>query len=345
MSIGVRILGDMKMPKYNRDQLNMMASKIDLVEYIGQTECLHKNGKNYFICCPFHNGDDTPSLCINPDTQRWHCFGCGAGTDIYNWIMQKDNIGFHEAVKKVAKLVDMPIETTIESESIAKLKEINKSVELKPVKSTERQILNWNKDYYDKYSDECPEEWLSEDMTEEALKYYNIRIDHAHNRIVYPVLDSNNQLIGVKGRTRIAAYKEMGINKYSNYYKIGTIDYFQGYQQAEFKNNTIVIFEGIKSCIKAYGWGYKNTVSSETSALTEGQIHVLLKGGFSEVIIAWDKDQSFSHIVNNSKIQTLKRFTNVSIVNDTKGLLNDKMAPVDKGREIYETLLKTRRVL
>lgn len=331
--------------KYNGDQLNSMAEKIDIVEYIGQTEELHRKGGNYFIRCPFHKGDDTPSLCIYPDSNKWYCFGCGAGSSIYDWIRLYDQLPFSKAVEKVAELTNSELTDVAESESMALLKELKRCKNPKEEIQVTRQILDWQKDYYDKYSDELPEEWLSEGISQDALKTYNIRIDHDANRIVYPVMDSDGNLIGVKGRTRLEAYKELGIPKYINYYKIGTVDYFQGWQQAlpeVIARKSVVIFEGIKSCMKAYGWNIRNTVASETSALSDSQLRLLIATGIPEITIAWDSDQKIKNIISDSKIQMLKRFSTVSIISDTKGWLGEKEAPVDQGELIFRELLDRR---
>jgi len=334
--------------RYNQEQLNELAEKVDIVDYIGQTEELHKKGDKYFCCCPFHNNDDTPSLCIYPSSNRWYCFGCGAGSSIYDWIMKKEDLSFADSIKKVADITDSTIDITswYESESVKFLKELKKDKESKAcLYKLDRQVLDFSSDYLDKYSDELPEEWLAEDMTAEALKIYNIRIDHDANRIVYPVFDEDGQFIGVKGRTRLAAYKELGLSKYINYQKIGGLTYFQGWQQAfsEIINRkSVIIFEGIKSCIKAYGWGIKNTVASETSDLSEGQLRLLIKNGISEVIIAWDSDQDFKKIISNPRIKTLKRFTDVSVIRDMKHILDEKEAPVDKGERVFRELFDRR---
>lgn len=329
--------------RFSQEKLEELAEQIDIVDLVGRTEELHQKGQNYFIKCPFHSGDDTPSLCIYPETNRWYCFGCGAGSSVYDWIMKKEGITFPEAFEKVCNMVgEEPTEYT-ESESIAFLKQLKKQKNNKDISVNLRKTLDFAEDYLNKYSEELPEEWLTEDMTEEALKTYYIRVDHNANRIVYPVFDADNNFIGVKGRTRIKAYKELGLSKYMNYYKIGTIDYFQGVQQAEFGiPKTVIIFEGIKSCIKAWGWNIKNTMASETSSLSEGQLKFLIKNNFNEIIIGWDIDQDFKKIATNDKIQMLKKFTKVSVIKDSNHLLDTKMAPVDKGEAIFRKLLSER---
>lgn len=333
----------------SREQLEEMANKIDIVEYIGRTETLHRKGQNYFCCCPFHKGDDTPSLCIYPETNKWYCFGCGASSSIYDWIMKYNNLSFKEAVEIVADMTNSDLKEYIESESIKLLKELQKNKNNKNDDDVvDRKILDFNKDYIKKYSDELPQEWLDEDMTAEALKTYNIRIDHNANRIVYPVMDRDGNFIGVKGRTRLENYKELGLSKYINYQKVGELNYFQGWQQALpsiISTKSVIIFEGIKSCIKAYGWGITNTVASETSALSDGQLRLLIKTGISEIIIGWDSDQDIKSIIHNPKILILKRFTKVSIITNLNRLLGEKMAPVDRGKDVFNKLLENRTTI
>ena len=331
--------------RYNAEQLEELGKKVDLVELIGETEELHKKGQYYFTNCPFHDGDRTPSLCINPASNKWHCFGCNTGSSVYDWLMQRFDKKFFEALKIVCEKAGEKIEDYIEAESMAYLKQLNRNNNSKLIQTQDnvRKTLNFTDDYLNKYSNELPQEWLDEDMTAEALKTYHIRIDHNANRIVYPVFDADNNFIGVKGRTRIKAYKELGLSKYMNYNKIQGLDFFQGWQQAYseiINKRTVIIFEGIKSCIKAWGWNIKNTIASETSKLSEGQLRLLIKTGVSEVIIAWDSDQKFKDIIKDPKIQTLCRFTTVSIIRDTHNILDEKMSPADKGEKVFRQLLK-----
>lgn len=331
--------------KYSGEQLEELASKVGIVDLIGQTEDLHRKGQNYFCCCPFHAGDDTPSLCINPVTNKWHCFGCGAGSSVYDWVMQKQEVKFPEALKIIAEMAGEDIEQYTESESIAFLKQLKKQKIQSNIEDNIRKTLNFTDDYLNKYSDELPQEWLDEDMTAEALRHYNIRIDHNANRIVYPVFDADDNFIGVKGRTRISAYKELGLAKYMNYQKIGTIDYFQGWHEAKaeiISAKSVYIFEGIKSCIKCYGYGIPNTVASETSALSDGQLKLLIKTGIPEINICWDSDQKVTDIIRDSKIQMLKKFTNLYIVPGQTSLLGEKAAPIDKGLDVFKELVKRR---
>ena len=331
------------MTRYTQEDLHALAEKIDIVDYIGATEELRRNGSNYFTNCRFHTGDDTASLCIYPDSQRWYCFGCHEGGNIYNWIMKTNNVSFGDAVDKVAKLTGTEVKQRVESQSVIFYKQIKRQLTYTKEEDVERIILDWNKDYFEKFADELPQEWLDEGITAEAMKEYNIRIDHSANRIVYPVVDINGNLIGVKGRTRLKEWKLLKLQKYMNYNKIGTLDYFQGYQQAEIiSGNPVIIFEGVKSCMKSWGWGIKNVMAAETSNISDAQLQLLIKNRFSEVIFALDKDQKVQSIASNPRIGMLKMFTRVSTINDAKNILGEKDSPVDKGEDVFRQLLNER---
>ena len=182
------------------------------------------------------------------------------------------------------------------------------------------------------------------------MKIFNIRIDNEANRIIYPVYDKEFRLIGFKGRTRYENYKAIGIQKYMNYTKIGTTDFFVGMKEQYEKINQlkkVIIFEGIKSVMKAYDWGYDYTLAAETSCLNDEQIKILIQMGIKDITIAFDSDVDIKKIRESTTM--LRKFANVFILRDRRfirdRLLGEKEAPVDRGREIFETLLAERRKL
>lgn len=328
--------------KYSQDALNEMASKVDLLSYMERTVDFTKHSGNTHYClCPFHN-EDTPSLAVNEDEQFYHCFGCGASGNIYTWIQRTEHLTFDQTVQKVAQLTNSDINEYVESESLnffktlSKLKKTNKE-------APSRVSLDMDKDYIQRFKDEVPQEWIDEGISPETMEKYEIRIDPMSNRIVYPVKDNNDNLIGVKGRTRFKNFKELKIMKYMNYHRLGILDFYQGMQQARDSINSlgeVIIVEGIKSVMKLDQWGFHNVVSAETSKLNEYQIELLIRMKVRDVVIAFDKDVQMKKIHECTEL--LKRFTNVYVVYDRWRLLKDKDSPCDQGREVWQTLYDKR---
>lgn len=329
------------MEYYDDDAIEEIISNVDLLEYAKKSYSFTKKSGSYFTNCPNHV-DVTPSLSITPGKNLFHCFSCGVGGNILNWLMEYENLSFVEALNKAARLANVNIShlrTPSAMRLFSKLK-----VKEEEKKSVDRKILELS--YLDEFSDEFPKEWEDEGISVEIMKKYGIKIDTKSNRIIYPVYDNNGNLIGVKGRTRFDNYKQLGIQKYMNYQKIGTTDFFIGLKEnrdAIIQKNEIIIFEGIKSGMKVEAWGYDNWSASETSYLNDEQIKIILQLHIKDVVIAYDNDVPIEKIDECTKM--LRKFLNVYYVLDKKHLLGDRTAkasPVDKGENTWEILYKER---
>ena len=83
------------------DKLAEIRQAADIVEIIAESVLLKKSGKNFLGLCPFHS-EKTPSFTVSPDKQIFHCFGCGAGGNVFSFIMKRDGVGFAETVRSLA---------------------------------------------------------------------------------------------------------------------------------------------------------------------------------------------------------------------------------------------------
>lgn len=331
------------MLQYDNEQIIELCSQVDLLEYASRTLDFEKRGESYFTNCPEHI-DLTPSLSITPSKNLFHCFSCGRSGNILNWMMYYEGISFYDALQKLISMVDIDISKFKKADALILYKNLKFEQEIKNETKLDRKIFNEN--LLDAYQKDIPEEWLLEGIDPDIMRKYNIRIDHKSNRIIYPVCDKDFNLIGVKGRTRFINYKEMGIQKYQNYQKIGTTDFFIGMKEniENIKHkNEVIIFEGIKSGMKVEKWGYNNWIASETSYLNEEQIKILIAMKIKNIIIAFDNDVDISKIYECTKL--LRKFTNVYYIFDHNKLLGEKenkMSPCDKGMDIWKTLYKER---
>lgn len=332
---------------YDQTQLQEMCSKVDLLEYASQTIDFKRAGADsYAAHCPLHN-DDTASLFITPSKNLFYCFSCHRKGNILNWMKEYEGLSFNDAVDKLAKMTGTELCQLKQCTALHIYKELKRIAEPQVIEVPNRVILEPS--FYEKFDviPGEPHEWIEEGITEGVMREYDIRIDRIGNRIVYPVYDNDDNLIGAKGRTRFKDYKSLGISKYCNYTKIGTVDYFQGMQQAREaikKSGEVIIVEGLKSVMKLRQWGYDNVVAAETSHINEAQVQVLLKLGVRTATIAFDSDVPYSKVIGS--ISRLFRFVNVFVVIDSSKLLGapeDKNSPCDKGVEIWRELYSARK--
>ena len=328
---------------YDSEALKEMCNQIDLLEYASQSVDFTKRGRDtYAAHCPLHV-DKTPSLFITPSKNAFYCQSCHQGGNLLTWLIKMEHLSFKEAAEKLCQLSGKDISEMKVCESLRYYKSLKRMQEEKRVGVAKREILPESR--IERYSDEVPQEWVDEGISADVMKQFQIRVDTHSNRIVYPVRDKEFNLIGFKGRTRFPNYKSLNIQKYMNYTKIGTTDFFSGMKESLpyiKEKNEIIIFEGLKSVLKLWSWGKQlNAVSSETSVLTMEQIKIILSMGVKNVVIAYDNDVSLYEIKN--KMQILRRFVNVFAVIDSKKILSEsKMSPVDDGEEIWNQLYARR---
>ncbi|MBR1603316.1 MAG: hypothetical protein IJ667_07745 [Synergistaceae bacterium] len=107
------------------NNINLIKSRLDIVELIGDYVRLTRRGKNFLGLCPFHN-EKTPSFTVSPERQSWHCFGCGRGGDIFTFIMEHERMDFHQALEFLAQRAGVELKlnfnNSINSKSQAKAK-------------------------------------------------------------------------------------------------------------------------------------------------------------------------------------------------------------------------------
>ena len=73
----------------------------DFVSLVSETVMLKRRGSEFWGCCPFHH-DKSPSFKVNPSTGLWHCFGCGEGGDVFNYVMRREGLEFPDAIRYLA---------------------------------------------------------------------------------------------------------------------------------------------------------------------------------------------------------------------------------------------------
>ena len=120
------------MPYFSDDVIEEVRSRSDIVDVISQYVRLTRKGSTYFGLCPFHN-EKTGSFSVSPGKQMYYCFGCGAGGNVFTFLMQYENFTFGEAMEALAERsgVELPKQEVSagqrrEAERRARLLEINR---------------------------------------------------------------------------------------------------------------------------------------------------------------------------------------------------------------------------
>lgn len=331
--------------KYDPDFINALGDDFDLLEYANATGYdFTKKGREFVCHCPRHI-DKTPSLTISEDDySKFWCFSCGAGGRVLKWLMQIEGLRFDEAVEKAAKLQHIDISKAQgPSPVISYMKQVARARKYMAVeperKPIDESIMN---DF--EYGD-IPL-WRKEGIKQEVMDTFEVGIDPSTNRIVYPVRNVYGDLLNIKARTMYPNYKEMGFPKYINLFPIGALSYFEGlnvtYSDVK-QAGEIILFESIKSTMKCYGWGIKNTAAVGNHGLADLQLKALI-GMKVDVVIAYDKDVIIANDPGLRKqLRKLARFTNVYIIQDYNDLLGAKDSPADKTQEIFQVLYDERK--
>ena len=327
--------------EYDQSIIDVIKEKLPLSDYARQFIELKKKKDKLFGLCPFHN-EDTGSFMIDPQSQRYYCFGCHTYGDVITFIMKMDNLSYGRAVERAIELIGEDFSDITRSETLSILK-----LMAKPDLGGNKRHAVLDKALYNSYPEYIDKSWVSESIAPELFPRYEIRLDKSNNRIIYPVYDTQGNFINIKGRTRYPDFKERKIPKYINYYAVGTMDYLQGLhlnRDAILGKREVIIFEGIKSSMKAEGFGFDNVVSAETSTLTAEQVKLLISLHVN-VVIAFDKDKKLADYYNKN-VANLRRFAEVYYINDKFNLLgkpSEKNSPVDKGKDVWLELYKNKK--
>lgn len=99
------------MSRIDDDDIRRVREATDLVALASERVVLRQKGRVFWGCCPFHD-EKTPSFKIDPDTQLWHCFGCGKGGDVFGYVMESENVDFPDAVRELADRAHIEIKET-----------------------------------------------------------------------------------------------------------------------------------------------------------------------------------------------------------------------------------------
>ncbi len=311
--------------KISEDKIEEIRMAVDIVDYVNQFVPLRRVGKNYVGLCPFH-AENTPSFTISPDKQLYHCFGCGAGGNIFNFVMQFEKVSFFEAVKKIAEYAGIELpkperkEKWIETE-FEEIYEANRFAEqffVRNLMKTPEGKRGLEYLYKRGVNDAsikifglgyAPEQWdalvqyaMKQNFPLESLEKAGLiarREDGAYydrfrDRIVFPIFSVTGRIIAFGGRR---LKEDENIPKYINspetkvYTKSKVLYGLYQAKDAIRKKGNVILVEGYMDCISLFQAGIENVVATSGTALTEEHAK-LISNYANTVYFLYDADSA-----------------------------------------------------
>ena len=303
--------------RYSEEILEEVRQSNDIVEVISQYIHLKRKGRSYFGLCPFHN-EKSPSFSVSPDKQIFHCFGCGVGGNVITFISKIEGLGFKETIETLAERVNITLPTEINTD--------NKKEELKSkvYKVNSFAAEYYHKRLYEPRSKVGQDYVKERKLNQETLESYKIGfsgnfdelykelrkqgfqdeeilesglvnktengkyIDRYRNRLMIPIIDVRNRVIGFGGRV-LDDSKPKYINSPENivYSKGRNLFGLNVAKKGDIKK--LLIVEGYMDVISLHQRGITNVVAALGTALTPQQ-GWLLRKNTEQIILGFDSD-------------------------------------------------------
>lgn len=295
--------------------INEVRFKNDIVEVISSYLPLTKKGKNYFGVCPFH-ADTNPSMSVSREKQIYKCFSCGASGNVFNFVMDYEQVDFKEALsilakragitignfkptkekkyEKYYKMYDLAVkfyQNNLNSEEGVKAKEY-----LASRKIDEDLIKRFKIGLSLRGKDTLTKILLKKDYTLKELEDYGLGNGHNDlyiNRIMFPLFDNNGDPVGFSGRIYNGSHDSKYINtKETNIFKKGELLYnYHEAKESVREKKYLIVVEGFMDVIRLASVGIDNVVALMGTALTKEQI-TLLKRLSNNIYLCLDGDKA-----------------------------------------------------
>lgn len=305
---------------YPEEVIEEVRSKNDIVDVISSYVKLQKKGSNHWGLCPFHS-EKSPSFSVHAGKQMYHCFGCGESGNVYTFIMKYENYSFPEAVKMLAERAGVQLPELEYTEEMrkkegrrARILEVNREAAkffyyqlrsphgavgyqyLKKRELSDETIHKFGLGYAGKNGAELVAYLRNKGFSDELIKEAGLAnfsersglVSQFWNRVMYPIQDGNNRVIGFGGRVM-----GDGEPKYLNSPETPVFDKRKNLYGLNFartsKRGSMIICEGYMDVIAMHQAGFSQAVASLGTAFTPEQA-ALLRRYTDTVLLAYDSD-------------------------------------------------------
>ena len=330
------------MARISKQDIDYIFDNIDIVSLVSEYVKLEKRGQNYLGLCPFHN-EKTPSFTVSPEKKIAHCFGCGKGGNIFQFVSLIENITYNQAIAKLGTRLGLDIESNDNKEASYDL-------------NNELDIMYYGHrllaDYYNyillntKEAEDSLKYLLDRGLSEDVIKHFNLGYaprdnnialnffnsnkinldlmveagllgkndngdyyDVFKDRVMFPIKNNQNQVVAFSGRTMST---DKSVPKYYNTHETKIFEkrtVLYNYSDARSfiaKENEVILCEGYMDVIKAHQNGMKNAVALMGTNIDNNKLKELLSL-VKKITLSLDNDEAGSKAqieIGNRIIQT-----------------------------------------
>ena len=330
------------MAKISKQDIDYIFDNIDIVSLVSEYVKLEKRGQNYLGLCPFHN-EKTPSFTVSPEKKIAHCFGCGKGGNIFQFVSLIENITYNQAIVKLGTRLGLDIESNNNKEESYDL-------------NNELDIMYYGHrllaDYYNyillntKEAEDALKYLLDRGLSEDIIKHFNLGYaprdnnialnffnsnkinldlmveagllgkndngdyyDVFKDRVMFPIKNNQNQVVAFSGRTMST---DKSVPKYYNTHETKIFEkrtVLYNYSDARSfiaKENEVILCEGYMDVIKAHQNGMKNAVALMGTNIDNNKLKEVLSL-VKKITLSLDNDEAGSKAqieIGNRIIQT-----------------------------------------
>ena len=330
------------MAKISKQDIDYIFDNIDIVSLVSEYVKLEKRGQNYLGLCPFHN-EKTPSFTVSPEKKIAHCFGCGKGGNIFQFVSLIENITYNQAIAKLGTRLGLDLESNDNKEASY---DLNNEID---IMYYGHRLLA---DYYNyillntKEAEDALKYLLERGLNEDVIKHFNLGYaprdnnialnffysnninldlmveagllgkndsgdyyDVFKDRVMFPIKNDQNQVVAFSGRTMST---DKNVPKYYNthetkiFEKRKVLYNFSDARSFIAKENEVILCEGYMDVIKAHQNGMKNTVALMGTNIDNNKLKELLSL-VKKITLSLDNDEAGSKAqieIGNRIIQT-----------------------------------------
>jgi DNA primase len=361
--------------RISSESINQVRDAADMVAEVGRYTDLKRNGAQMMGLCPFHD-ERSPSFSVDPADKLYHCFGCGVAGDVFGFVMEKEALGFSEAVEALADRYGVELQREQEDPRAEARRQRRRRLQ---------QLLERSAAYYSNYLWSSREagkarEYLAErGLTESALRDFGVgfapsawdkilvagqragfRVEEMHavglvqrnqrggeydrfrSRIMFPIRDARGRTLGFGGRA-------MRDDQGAKYVNTAETDFFHKSQilygldrarAAMARANRAVVVEGYTDVIALHQAGVEGTVAVMGTAITPDQVKAL-SGVVSEVVLALDADEAGQAAMVRVQGVAGERRMRLRVASMPKGVDPAEMMLEEKGPERFRALVES----